>query len=134
VVSDMKLRAALQRFIQHVRREEYGSAVQLLNDELIARGFANVTQVADILDSWEAGCESMSERAFSVRSVFRSVLFEDGLRRATAFFCERLPPPPKAAEIPIPDLETALALSLRLTGMDAEGLNAYLERARATDA
>jgi hypothetical protein len=123
----MNSAVALRRFIRHVRREEYGSAVQLANDELVARRFENVAHFADILDEWESGSELRAERAFCVRSVFRSVLFESGLRRATAFFCERLPLPPKAAETAIPEQETVLALTLRLSGMDAGELNGYLE-------
>ena len=75
----------------------------------------------------------MSEHAFCVRSVYRSMLFESALRTATMFFLDRDPPPPKAVEMAIPDQELARALSLRLTGMDAAEFDAWMdERWRLT--
>jgi hypothetical protein len=124
----MQSRSMLPTFIWHVRREEYGSAAQLVNNELADRRFENVRQIADVLDQWQAGSSLMSEHAFCVRSVYRSILFERALRLATILFLDRDPPPPRAVEMDIADQKRALALSLRLTGMGDAEFDAWMEQ------
>jgi hypothetical protein len=98
-----------------------------MSNALIDRRFEVVQQFADLLDRWQTRSELMSEHAFCVRSVYRSMLFESALRVATMFFLDRDPPPLKAVEINIPDQEVARALSLRLTGMDAAEFDEWMD-------
>jgi len=82
----MNVESILRAFAKHLRREEYGSAAQLANTELGDGRYDNVEHIADALDRWETGSGPLLERTFCFRSVYRSMLFEDSLRRAIGHF------------------------------------------------
>jgi hypothetical protein len=118
----------VQTLVTHLRREEYGSAVQFANNELGDGRHDNVESIAEALDQWEASSSTLVERAFCFRSVYRSVLFEDSLRRAIALFMGEQPVAPQALEM-TSDREQAISLlSLRLAGMDAQSMDEWLDR------
>ena len=116
----------LESLRRHLYREHYGSAVQLVNDLLGEGQFQQVAAIADLLDGWAAGDESLTEQVYCFRSVFRSVLFEDLLRRAIARFVDPQPPAPRAADMSL-TREPENALLLRLVAMGTQELDDWLE-------
>jgi hypothetical protein len=87
--------------------------------------------IADALDEWESGAKRMArmaEHAFCFRSVYRSMLCEDFLRRAIGALIHEHPKPPMIVEVPIAGHEAKVAVRLRLAGMEVEGMDARLER------
>jgi hypothetical protein len=118
----------LESLARHLHGEHYGSAVQLVNDLLGEDQFQRVTAVADLLDKWTAGDEkTLSEHAFCFRSVFRSVLFEDLLRRAIANFSDPRTLPTRAVAMGS-KREPENALVLRLVAMEASELDDWLKQ------
>jgi hypothetical protein len=103
----------------------------LANNELLDGHLDNASLIADALDEWESGSNRMprmAEHAFCFRSVYRSMLFEDFLRRAIGALIHEQLIPPTATEVPIASQEARVALRLRLAGMDGEAMDAWLER------
>jgi hypothetical protein len=95
----MNVESILRAFAKHLRREEYGSAAQLANTELGDGRYDNVEHIADALDRWETGSGPLLERTFCFRSVYRSMLFEDSLRRAIGQFIGEHSLPPAGGRI-----------------------------------
>ena len=127
----MNAQSVLRSLTKHLRREDYASAVMLANNELLDGHLDNASLIANALDEWESGSNRMprmTEHAFCFRSVFRSMLFEDFLRRAIGAFIHEHLIPPMAIEVPIAGQEAIVALRLRLTGLDGEAMDAWLER------
>ena len=127
----MSAQAVLRSFTKHLRHEDYASAVLLSNNELLDCRLDNASFIADALDEWNSESKRMprmAEHAFCFRSVYRSMLFEDFLRRAIGTFIHEQPIPPMAIEVPIAGQEAIVALRLRLAGMEAYAMDAWLER------
>ncbi|HEV8070552.1 MAG TPA: hypothetical protein VGP76_22750 [Planctomycetaceae bacterium] len=127
----MNAQCALRSWTRYLRREDYASAVLLANNELLDGHLDNASLMADALDEWESGSNRMprmAEHAFCFRSVYRSMLFEDFLRRAIGALIHEQLIPPTATEVPIAGQEAIVALRLRLAGMDGEAMDAWLER------
>jgi hypothetical protein len=127
----MNAQGALRSWTRYLRREDYASAVLLANNELLDGHLDNASLMAGALDEWESGSNRMprmAEHAFCFRSVYRSMLFEDFLRRAIGALIHEQLIPPTATEVPIAGQEARVALRLRLAGMDGEAMDAWLER------
>jgi hypothetical protein len=77
----MNVESISRAFAKHLRREEYGSAAQLANNELGDGRYDNVEHIA------------------CFRSVYRSMLFEDSLRRAIGHFIGEHSLPPAGGQI-----------------------------------
>ncbi len=127
----MSAQSVLRSLMKNLRREDYASAVMFANNELLDGRLDNASLIADTLDEWESGSNRMprmTEHAFCFRSVYRCMLFEDFLRRAIGTLIHEHPIPPMAIETPVAGQEAIVALRLRLAGMEAEAMDAWLER------
>jgi hypothetical protein len=124
----MNVESILRAFAKHLRREEYGSAAQLANNELGDGRYDNVEHIADALERWEKGSGPLLERTLCFRSVYRSMLFEDSLRRAIGHFIGEHSLPPRAVEFATEREQETTLLSLRLSGFDSQAMDEWFER------
>jgi hypothetical protein len=127
----MNAPSVLRSLTKHLRRENYAIAVMFANNELLDGHLDNASLIADALDEWESASNRMprmAEHVLCFRSVYRSMLFEDFLRRAIGTYIHEQAIPPMAIEVPIAGQEARVALRLRLAGMDGEAMDAWLER------
>ena len=61
----MNVEHVLRVLVRHLRREEYGSAVQLANNELGDGRYDNVEHIAEALDRWETSSGALVEPRFA---------------------------------------------------------------------
>jgi hypothetical protein len=130
----MSVGDTVSSLVEYIRREEYAIAVQIANRQLCDGHLEELDSFARLLGKWAKGEHRLREHVFCFRSVYRSVFFEDLLRRALADFSNPAPLPATAIDVPCESYRRRIELSLRLAGLTALEMDAWLaQRWRLTE-
>lgn len=122
----MSIGDTVSSLVEHIRREQYAIAVQVANTQLFDGHFDELESFAKLIENWARGNRCIQEHVFCFQSVYRSVFFEDLLRRALANFLNPEPLRILSLEIPSESNRRRIEVSLRLAGLNAPEMDAWL--------